>query len=143
MLETEDFKDITTFHDAVLKLYAIDAISDTQLNELTGFGMLPGARKGELVGVPFLIVQFDFKIGKNESSFVECYVVTTNDQRYLLRDSSRGIHEQLRQIQRDRVAIGQPVPNCGYYARKGLTYKDNPYESPDGEKLTSRTYYLS
>lgn len=138
-----DLKEISTFNDAVNKLWSLEVLSDEQYAQLSGFGLLPGNRKHELVGVPFLIIKFEFKTGKNESSFVECHIITTNDARHILRDSSRGIHEQLRQIHQDRVNSGHPKPNYGVYARKGLTYRDNPYESPSGEKLTTRTYFLT
>jgi len=138
-----DLKEISTFNQAVTKLWALEVLSDEQYAQLTGFGLLPGNRKQELVGVPFLIIQFEFKTGKNESSFVECPIITTNDERYILRDSSRGIHEQLRQIMQDRIASGHPKPTYGVYVRKGLTFRDNPYTSPSGEALTTRTYFLT
>ena len=138
-----DLKKIGTFNDAVTQLWALSALTDEQYESLSGFGLLPGNRKQELVGVPFMIIHFEFKPGKNESSFVECHIITTNDQRYIVRDSSRGIHEQLRQIYQDRVSASHPVPNCGVYVRKGLTYRDNPYESPSGERMTTRTFFLT
>lgn len=138
-----DLKEISTFNDAVRELWSLQVLSDEQYAQLSGFGLLPGNRKQELVGVPFLIIQFEFKTGKNESSFVECHLITTNDERHILRDSSRGIHEQLRQIHSDRVASGHPSPNLGVYVRKGLTFRDNPYSSPTGEQMTTRTYFLT
>lgn len=138
-----DLKEISTFNDAVTKLWALEVLSDEQYAQLSGFGLLPGNRKSELVGVPFLIIQFEFKNGKNDSSFVECHIITTNDERHVLRDSSRGIHEQLQTLHRERVASGHLNPNYGVYVRKGLTYRDNPYKSPTGESLITRTYFLT
>lgn len=138
-----DLKEISTFKDAVTTLWSMQVLSDEQCDQLTGFGLLPGNRKADLVGVPFLIIQFEFKSGKNDSSFVECHIITTNDERHTLRDSSRGIHEQLQQIYRDRVASGHQNPTYGVYVRKGLTFRDNPYTAPTGEQSTTRTYYLT
>jgi hypothetical protein len=138
-----DLKEISTFRDAVTTLWSMQVLTDEQCDQLSGFGLLPGNRKADLVGVPFLIIQFEFKSGKNESSFVECQIITTNDERHTLRDSSRGIHEQLQTILRERIASGHPNPKYGVYVRKGLTYRDNPYTSPTGESLTTRTYFLT
>jgi hypothetical protein len=143
MLDKIDLTYIDSFHEAVSQLRSIGAFTAEQNEQLTGFGLLPGNRKQELVGVPFLIIQYEFKAGKNDSSFVECYIVTTNDERHIMRDSSRGIHEQLLELLNDRIESGHPVPNCGVYVRKGLTYRDNPYTSPSGEQLTTRTYFLT
>jgi hypothetical protein len=138
-----DLKKIGTFNDAVGQLWSLQALSDEQYEALSGFGLLPGNRKQELVGVPFLIIHFEFKPGKNDTSFVECHIITTNDARHIIRDSSRGIHEQLRQIYQDRLSSNHPRPNYGIYVRKGLTFRDNPYQSPSGEQMTTRTYFLT
>lgn len=143
MLTPAELKSMTTFDDAVERMDSFGVFTLDQYHELTGFGILPGTMKSVLVGVPFLIVQYQFRVGKYDSSFVECHIITTQNNRYFMRDSSRGIHEQLRQIHRDRVAQDHPAPEHGVYARKGLDFRDNPYETPDGVKLTSRTYYIA
>jgi hypothetical protein len=138
-----DLKKISTFNEAISQLWSVEALTVEQYEQLSGFGLLPGNRKQELVGVPFMIIYFEFKNGKDDSSFVECHIITTNDERHIVRDSSRGIHEQLRQIYQKRVSSGHPVPNCGVYVSKGLTYRDNPYTSPSGDQTTTRTFLLT
>lgn len=143
MLNTTQLRRIQTFTDAARQLHQHGVFNGVQYDELTGFGLLPGANKEQLLGVPFLIVQFEFKTGIHDSSYVDCHIITTNDERYILRDSSRGIHSQLRSLVRERVLSDHPHPFMGVYARKGLSYKVNAYELPDGSKGTSKTYYLT
>jgi hypothetical protein len=143
MLSASDLRQIHNFTDAINTLYDLGAIGPEQWEKMTGFGVLPGDRKKFLVGVPFVILQFEFKVGKLDSSFVDLHVVTTTDERMIVRDSSRGIHEQLKEILNDRSRTGHPHPNLGIYVRKGLSFRENPYEAPDGTKSTSITYYLN
>ena len=143
MLSNNDLRQICTFNDAVSQLAGIGAIGQDQYDQMTGFGILPGERKPYLVGIPFVIVQLDFKVGKYESSFVDCHIVTTSDERMIIRDSSQGIHEQLKEIVADRTRAGHVFPHMGIYIRKGLLPRENSYELPDGSKSTSTTYYLN
>lgn len=143
MLTASELRNIHSFTDAVDLLSNYGAIQTEQVNKMTGFGILPGERKRSLVGVPFIIVEFEFKVGKLDSSFVDCHIVTTTDERYILRDSSRGIHEQLKEIKLERERAGNTNPSLAVYVRKGLSFRDNPYEAPDGTKSTSTTFYLN
>lgn len=136
-------RDIETFNNAIDLLHEVKALTDDQVTELTGFGLMPGNHKEKLVGVPFVIIEFDFRIGNENSRYVECSIITTRDSRYLLRDSSRGICAQLTDLYNERVASDHPNPNLGYYARKGLTFQEFPYTKPNGEYVKPRTYYLS
>lgn len=143
MLSGTALRTIHTFNDAVDLLSGMGALPIEQVNKMTGFGILPGDQKKELLGVPFIIVQFEFKAGKLDSSFVDCHIVTTKDERFILRDSSRGIHEQLKQIKLERERASCPHRDLAVYVRKGLSGQENAYEAPDGTKSMSTTYYLN
>lgn len=134
---------IETYIDAVLLLQNEGAISVDQARELHGFGLLPGKDKEKLVGVPFIILEYEFKIGRDNSNFVECAIVTTHNMKYLMRDSSKGIYVQLRNLFDERLAAEHPHPTLGYPVRKGLTFQDYDYVAGDGISTKSRTYYLS
>jgi hypothetical protein len=142
VLVADDLRRIESFKDAVSYLEDTGAISADQAAELSGFGLLPGKNKALLVGVPFVIVEFEFRIGRDNSSFVECAIVTTKNERYLMRDSSKGIFQQLKSLYEERLAAGHPHPTLAYYARKGLTFQDYNYVAPSGESTKSRTYFL-
>lgn len=143
MFEPYQLRAIESFTDAALKLYEEGVFTDNQLDEFTGFGILPGNQKERLVGVTFLIIQYEFKYGKYGASFVDCHIITTNNERLILRDSSQGIHEQLKSLYATRTKANFTAPNMGVYVRKGLRYQDNAYVNAQGESLTSRTYYLT
>ncbi|MGE3429253.1 MAG: hypothetical protein AB7I44_21100 [Hyphomicrobiaceae bacterium] len=143
MFQPHQLRDITSFTDAAYKLYEQGVFIDLQYEEFTGFGILPGNQKERLVGVTFLIIQYEFKVGKYGASFVDCHLITTNNERLVLRDSSQGIHEQLKSLCATRTKANHPYPNMGVYVRKGLRYQDNAYVNAQGESLTSRTYYLT
>lgn len=143
MFTSDELRSISDFNTASYKLWECGAFTDDQLAEFTGFGILPGNQKERLVGITFLIIQFEFKVGKYDASFVDCHIVTTNNEKLILRDSSQGIHEQLKLLLAQRIRSHRHRPHQGVYVRKGLRYTDNPYVNANGESMTSRTYYLT
>jgi|SRR5882757_659498 len=143
VLSGDQLQHIETYVDAVLFLEQENVISHDQARELHGFGLLPGKDKEKLVGVPFIIIEYEFKIGRDNSNFVECAIITTHNQKYLMRDSSKGIYVQLRNLHDERKAAEHPFPTLGYPVRKGLSYQDYDYVASDGVSTQSRTYYLS
>lgn len=143
MLAGNELHGIETYADAVQYLLHNDVISVDQATELHGFGLLPGRDKEKLVGVPFMIIEYEFRVGRDNSNFVECAIVTTRDERHLMRDSSKGIYVQLKSLYDERLAANHPHPTLFYNVRKGLTYQDYNYIAASGESTKSRTYYLS
>lgn len=143
MLALGHLRSITNFRNAVDYMRELNVLSDEQMGELSGYGLLPGNQKEQLVGVPFLIIEYSFKTGRDNSQFAECSIITTNDQRYTLRDSSKGIYAQLRALYDERFANGHPYPNLCHYVRKGLTFQDFSYTTTSGEVVKPRTYYIS
>lgn len=143
-LSPEDLREIDTFGDAVDILRDKGVISDGELFDLTGFGLLPGDQKHTLVGVPFLILEFQIKPGIHSDDYAEILLVTTTDQRWRLRDSSLGIKNQLKEILAERIAAGYPHPNMNIHVRKGLYYREFDYhDTKTGKVSKPRTYYLS
>jgi hypothetical protein len=143
MIAGELLQGIETFADAVELCKTQQLMSPEQAQELTGFGLLPGKHKELLLGVPFLIICFDFRVGHDNSSFVECPIVTTHNDKYLLRDSSKGIYVQLSMLYKERLEAGEARPFRSHYVRKGLTFQDHNYITASGESSMSRTYYLT
>src|SRR5882757_5272196 len=78
VLSGDQLQHIETYVDAVLFLEQENVISHDQARELHGFGLLPGKDKEKLVGVPFIIIEYEFKIGRDNSNFVECAIITTH-----------------------------------------------------------------
>lgn len=139
---SDQLRDIIFFDDAVELLTEHGAVSEGERHELTGFGLLPAERKADLVGQPFLILEYRVREGLNNSTFSELLIITTKDERYILRDSSRGIHEQLPTISGQRRDNGHH-PFMNIYVRKGLGYREYPITDPKGVTKTVRTYYLA
>lgn len=143
MIEASQLRTVDSFVSGVDLLRSLDVFTDEQALELTGFGLLPGSHKERLIGVPFLILEFEFKTGHDNSSYVECAIVTTKDEKLMLRDSSKGIYAQLRSVHDERIKTSNAYPTLGYYARKGLSFQEFPYVTPTGEHVKPRTYYLA
>ncbi|MGH3570859.1 MAG: hypothetical protein ACRDUW_03370 [Pseudonocardiaceae bacterium] len=142
-LTPADLRDIQTYADAVDILCENGALTDAQLLDLTGFGLLPGDQKATLVGVPFLIIEFTIKPGIHGNDYAEILLVTTTDYRWRMRDSSLGINKQLKEILVNRIAAGHPTPNLGIEVRKGLRYQEFEYLDTESGKVTyPRTYFL-
>jgi hypothetical protein len=142
-LTPTDLREIDTFADAVDILRAKGVITDKQMFDLTGFGLLPGDQKHTLLGIPFLILEFNIRPGLKGDDYADILLVTTTDQRWRLRDSSLGIKEQLKELLRDRIASGISYPNMNVHVRKGLYFREFAYHDTESGKTTNpRTYYL-
>ena len=142
-LSPADLREIVTFADAVDTLINKRVLTDAQLYDLTGFGLLPGDMKHILIGIPFLILEFNIKPGIHGDDYAEILLVTTTDQRWRMRDSSLGINKQLKEILATRIANGHPTPNMGVEVRKGLYFREFEYLDTETNKVTKpRTYYL-
>jgi hypothetical protein len=142
-LTLDDLRSIEFFGEAVTLLREYDMLSTEDMEEITGFGHMPGAMKPTLVDIPFMIVQYSFQPGVDGKPFSELYLITTTHEKWRMRDSSKGIHSQLRQLHTDRVASGHPFPFNGVYVSKGLTFEEYPYTDGTGNTTMSRTYSLS
>jgi hypothetical protein len=135
-----DLLQIEYLSDAIDLLTDMGAIGE---EEISPFPLVPGPYKERLVGVPFLILEASIKPGLKDTEFIEMVIITTEHVKITLRDSSRGIFEQLKEIIQKRTEAGNPTPNKGFWVRNGLRVVENPYTDPITKiETTSKRYYL-
>lgn len=133
--------DIETFADAIDFLTKFKALGD---EEVTPFPVMPAEYKEDLVGVPFIIIEAVLQPGINDSEYYDVLIVTMDNVKVTIRDSSRGIFNQLQRLIPARLAAGHPHPQCGIYVRKGLRSTTNPFTDPStGVTTKSKTYHLN
>lgn len=157
MFSEEALRDIVSFEDAARLLYANDvAIDDAATVIGDGFALIRKERKGILVGVPLLILEWNFYPGDYGDTFVAMRVVARNPDgsagKYIVSDGSTGIAESLRKYTaRTGKATGLMVRN-GFRA-SDYTYCntcDRPLRNGEaddehrdaGEHVKATTYYL-
>lgn len=140
-ISNDKLLDIVTFADAIDVLTEMRAFAP---NEANPFPLMPAEFKEQLVGVPFIIVEALLQPGIDDSEYYEISLVTYHNIRVTIRDSSRGIFNQLGRMIKARAEKGRPHPQCGFYVRKGLRYTATPFTDPGtGITTESRTYYLT
>lgn len=102
-----------------------------------GFEVLTTEQKGTLVGKPFYIVDWKFNAG-DQGEFVTLFIITNEEDRYILNDGSTGIYAQMMRLV-DRMQ-GQHA----YIAvPKGLTKSDYFYKDEKNIERPATTFYLS
>lgn len=135
-----DLLQIEYLSDAIDLLADIGAIGE---EEISPFPLVPGPFKEKLVGVPFLILEATIKPGLKDTRFVEMIIITAENVKITLRDSSRGIFEQMEEILNKRVEAGHTNPTKGFWIRNGLRVVESPYTDPITKTETiSKRYYL-
>ncbi len=100
----------------------------------TGFNLLDKNEKGRLVGVPFIILDWNFNEG-DFGDFVSLRVITQANERLVLNDGSTGIRDQMREI-------AESGETRAIYVKKGLRRSDYEYTDKDGTKKPATTFYL-
>lgn len=105
-----------------------------------GFTLLRGDHdKARLIGVPFILVDWHFNAG-DAGEYVTAYVITKNEDKFILNDGSTGVCAQLRAYT-DRT--GQ---SGGLGVRNGLRRSDYTIKVADrnGElrDTPATTFYL-
>lgn len=136
-------KEILCYSDAIDLLEELGAIPENKTDEHTGFAVMPAEFKAKLVGMPFMILECGIKDGIGGTHYAEIILVTVNDIKAKIRDSSKGIYEQIIELLTERISAGNTKPALGIWVRKGLKYKDYPYSDlSTGTVSMSRTYYL-
>lgn len=99
-----------------------------------GWGVLGSKEKGRLVGVPLLVLSYQFNEGDN-GEFVSAQVVT-NSERLIVNDGSTGIYQQLK----DLAENGE---TRAIYCKHGLRRSDYTYTDPKTkEEKEATTFYL-
>jgi len=113
-------------------------VDSADVIESDSFGpVLDNKDKGKLVGIPFVIVHFEFHPG-TFGEFVSLWVLTSKDERYIVNDGSTGIYAQCRKLL-DTKGIDSMI-TC----REGLRVSEYEYtDKATGEKRPAKTYYLS
>jgi hypothetical protein len=100
----------------------------------SGWAIVNNKEKGRLVGVPLLILSFQFNEGDN-GEFVSAQVLT-NTERLIVNDGSTGIYAQLHEI----AEAGNVK---AIYCKHGLRESKYEYEDPKtGEKKPASTFYI-
>lgn len=132
-----DLQQITSFDDAIALIteqYGQGGIISA--DEVLGAGFALLQNKDHLVGVPFVIMKWQFHPGKFATDFCTALVVTVNNQKYIVNDGSTGFAKQLREYTEVSGRQG------GMVARKGLTRSDYTYTDDKGEDRPASTYYI-
>lgn len=153
----EALRGITSFEDAARLLYLNDIAIDNAAAVLgDGFALLKDERKNILVGVPMLILEWNFYPGDFGDTFAALRLVSRNPDgsagKYIVNDGSTGIAKALKNYTaRTGKTSGLMVPNgfrssaytfcetCGRPLANGEA-DDDHREAGKHKKAT--TYYL-
>lgn len=125
-----------TFQD-ILESFGGSAAQASAVIESDQFGaVMTKEQKASLVGQPLMIVKWSFHPG-DFGEFVSCWIVTRNDQKFILNDGSTGIYAQLKGV----------TENTGRDAMlacpKGLRVSKYTYtDQRTGEERPAETYYV-
>lgn len=93
------------------------------------------ADKTQLVGVPFVLVHWNFYDG-DMGEFVSMWVVDKDDRRFIVNDGSTGIYAQLRALTNK---TGQDsMVRCPH----GLRVSNYTYTDPQGKERPAQTFYI-
>lgn len=112
-----------------------DVVDSSDL--LASFDVLNDREKDQLVGKPFLILEWRFNHSeKYDDDFVSCVVMTEDEHLYIVNDGSTGIREQLRGI------TARTDRQHGLVCKKGLRRSDYTVEVDD-KTIASSTYYIA
>ena len=121
---------LTTMED-VAALFGSDVLDIA--DEGTGFAICEN--KDQLIGLPFVIIEFRRSDG-DYGSFTSALVMTKNGDKFVVNDGSTGIHEQLSSL------AARTGRNKGIVCKRGLRRSDYEYADTDGTMKPARTYYL-
>lgn len=125
-------KDLT-FSDISKALYeAGDVVPMSEFGD--GFALLDKNEKGRLVGVPFIILDWNFWEG-DFGEAVTLKVITNANEKFRVNDGSTGIRDQMK-------AIAEKGEQRAIYVKKGLRRSDYEYQDKDGSKKPATTFYL-
>jgi hypothetical protein len=152
-LRGADISVVDSWESALSYLQAngVEVIDTERAAELLddGFAFLDQKGKGQLVNVPFIILDCKFGWSQNFQRagddgeavplpYAKCWVMTSTNRRYKFIDMSSGIADQLNNAKK---ALGRDPK--GLIIQGGLNPSDYKKELPDGTTIQARTYYLS
>lgn len=137
-LSDDALKGITSFEDALTLLaetYGEESIVVASEVLGDGFAVLDSKNKNTLIGVAFVLVNWDFSVGDN-GEYVVARIVTADGRKLVMIDGSTGICKQLQSYS----------ANTGKYAgmvvKNGLRQSTYDYTDDKGETKSATTYYL-
>lgn len=145
----EELSSVKSFEDA---LATVASVSEGVLEQIGdyGNGFIVLKDKDALVGVPFIVMAWTFHPSefKDENNlpteFVSAYVVTKNDEKWVLNDGSTGIRDQLAKVTSKRIESGDEVNAFrGLACPQGLSKSEYTYVDDKGREIPAKTYYLS
>jgi hypothetical protein len=150
----DDLRALTSFEQALALTQQTHGEVVDAANVLgNGFVVLDNRNKAKLVGVPVLLMDWQFNAG-NFGRFVSAYLVAKNDDgsigRWILNDGSKGVAETLAKYTEDTGKSG------GLLVQTGLRSSDytfcsecrgavDPFEDSDHRAFhgPATTYYLA
>lgn len=138
-----DLAMITDFQSAIDKMNELNIVPESMSDYGTGFEIAKD--KSNLVGVPFLILDWRFNKSdhSDERPFVSAAIVTKDGRKLILNDGGTGICEQLTNVTAQREAKNHPTPQSGLIVKDGLTRSDYSYVNDNGKTSQATTFYLS
>lgn len=104
--------------------------------KVMGDGFVFVEDKNRLVGVPFVVVKFDFGVDKNDNRYALVWLITEGNDKFRIYDASTGILKQLTEY------AEKTTKYTGLLCKSGLTRSDYEVEV-NGKKQTAVTYYLA
>lgn len=138
--DDDQLKSITTMDEALAALGSVTDVADWA-DFGTGFNVLKN--KDNLVGVPFVVLEWRFNHSKEfDQEYVAAVVMDEKNNKHILVDGSTGVCAQLRTVTDAKIADGLPYPQAGLIVRNGLTRSDYTKEV-DGKEIAASTYYLA
>lgn len=99
-----------------------------------GFAVLETKDKGQLVGVPFIILDWTLREGDN-GDYVSLEIVTQDNRKLIVNDGSTGILKQIRDI-------AETGDTRAIYVKKGLRKSEYTYTDGEGKQKPAVTFYL-
>lgn len=138
-----DLASITDFNSVLDLFNSREIVPESMSDYGTGFSI--AKEKGQLVGVPFMIIEWRFNDSdiSEGASFVSAAIVTKNGDKLILNDGGTGIHDQLRLVTKVRNDNGHATPQAGLLVREGLTRSDYTFTDAKGKASKATTFYLS
>lgn len=158
---------ITSFEEALLLVHdATGGDVESTADYGSGFTLLASSDKKRLVGVDFIIVEWDFHASPDYTGqatdnlrssraraaalkaglgnvFVSARIVTVNGDKLVLNDGGAGIFRDLDNISAMRENAGRRDAYVGLTVLGGLTASEYTYTDDKGNSSKACTYYLS
>lgn len=137
---SDQLRGITDFNAAVALAQEVTGGVEQASDVLgDGFALLPTDGKGTLVGVPLLILAYNFSEGDN-GEFVTLRVITKDNRKLIVNDGSTGIRDQLKDY--DSRSQGRSLYVANGFRRSDYQYDDVNQKTGEIKKKNATTFYL-